>query len=147
MVFQNVAEALRALEDVFAGPSVHQEAIRYLASLDDCDEAESLVQALQSDDPGVRWEAGNLLAKMGEKAIPAVLKALMDPKRVGDPRLRVGVEHMIHRMPDHTILNELSPLVKAINGPSADVETMQEAYRLLKKMDPNACIERKEEDE
>ena len=76
MPFYSVIEAVRALEDFSAGSDVHLEAIRFLASLDECDEAKSLVRALQSEDLGVRWEAGNLLARMGQKAIPILLKAL-----------------------------------------------------------------------
>ena len=75
MPFYSVIEAVRALEDFSAGSDVHLEAIRFLASLDECDEAKGLVMALQSEDLGVRWEAGNLLARMGQKAIPDTIES------------------------------------------------------------------------
>jgi HEAT repeat protein len=128
MIFHSVDEALRALEDLFVGPAVHQEAIRYLGSLDECFEVEGLVKALQSDDPGVRWEAASLLA-------------LKDPKRVGDPRLRESVSHMIHTIDDPELCHELAPLLDALKGPLADMNTMREAHRVLEKFDPSACDE------
>jgi HEAT repeat protein len=114
-----------------AGPSVHYEAIRYLASLDVDFEIDALVHALENDDPGVRWEAGILLARLGRKAVPAILKALMDPKRVGDPRLRTSVVHVIHSLRERTLQTQLKPLIKAMKDVAPDLKTMQEAARLL----------------
>ena len=141
MLFQNVDDALRALEDLSASPALHQEAIHYLASLDECYEAKSLVRALHNDDLGVRWEAGNLLATMEERALPEILKALRDPHQVGHPRFRESVLHVIHTFQDPLLKSELEPLSRAMKGVNADIETMQEAYRLLKKIDPTACEE------
>jgi HEAT repeat protein len=115
--------------------------VRFLASLDECNEVEGLVHALQNDDLGVRWEAANLLAKIGEKSLPEILKALRDPKRVGDQRLREAVVHVIHNFSDHALCDQLAHLLATLKGPSADVETMREAHRLQRIFDPGACEE------
>lgn len=144
MTFHSVVEAVRALEDFSAGPAVHMEAIRFLSGLDECDEARSLVGVLQSEDLGVRWEAGNLLARMGQKAVPAILRALTDPKQAGHSRLRESVMHVIHNFPESEMRQELDPLVKAMKGPSPNTETMRVAHRLLRKVDPDACTDENE---
>lgn len=139
MTFRNVEDALTALENPLSGTQVHQEATQYLAALGDCEEAKGLVESLESNDTGVRWEAANLLAELGIKSISAVLKALMDPKRVADARLREGVVHMIHVMQDHELKRKLEPLVACLTGPAADISTMWQAYRLLQEIDPKSC--------
>lgn len=137
----SVTEALQALENVSAGSQIHLEAIRFLTSLDDCYELKNLVDALQSDDFGVRWEAANLLARNGRKSVPVILRALKDPRKVGDQRLRDGVIHIIHNFDEPLLRQELSSLLAAMKGPSADLETMRETYRLLRLFDPKACDE------
>ncbi len=144
MNFQSVDEALRVLEDMTLGANAHLEAVRYLSSLDECYEAEGLVHALQNDDFGVRWEAGNLLAKMGKPAIPAMMQALLDPKRVADSRLREGMVHILHKLEDHVLKNDAAPLLSALKGPAPEMDTMKQAYLLFRKIDPQACPEIKE---
>lgn len=139
MTFHNVEDALTALENSQSGKQAHQEAIQYLAALDDCEEAKGLVESLESDDAGVRWEAANLLAELGIKSIPAVLKALMDPTRVSDAQLREGVIHMIHVLQDHDLKHQLEPLVACLKGPAADISTMWSAYHILREINPKAC--------
>lgn len=138
-MISTVMEALQALENVSAGSQKHLEAIRFLNGLDECFEVKNLVKALQNDDFSVRWEAADLLAKIGHSAIPQMLKALMDPERAGDPRLRNGVVRIIHKLEDHLLKKELSPLLAATKSSSADIETMRVAFQLLKKFDPSAC--------
>ncbi len=144
MNFLSVDEALRVLENMSLGANAHLEAIRYLASLDECYESECLVRALQNDDFGVRWEAANLLAKMEKPAIPAMMHALMDPKRVADQRLREGVLHFFHKLEDPALKNTAAPLLSALKGPAPEMDTMKQAYLLFRKVDPESCPERKE---
>jgi hypothetical protein len=136
MVFNNVDEAIRVLGHTGVGALAHQEAIHFLAGLEGCVECEALVRALQSDDFSVSWKAGLMLAWMGWKSIPAILHALVDPKRVGDQRLRNGVVHIIHSFQDHAIHTELAPLLKALTGPAADLATMREANLLITRICP-----------
>lgn len=139
MIFHKVEEALTALENPLSNPQVHREATQYLAALDDCEEAKGLVESLESNDFGVRWEAANLLAELGVKSVSAVLKALMDPGRVADAQMREGVVHMIHVMQDHDLKHKLEPLVECLKGPAADISTMWQAYRILQSIDTKAC--------
>jgi|WetSurMetagenome_2_1015567.scaffolds.fasta_scaffold1076235_2 HEAT repeat protein len=141
MVFQNVEEAIRILEDTSVGVQVHQEAAYFLADWEDYLEAESLVRALQDDDFGTRWKAAILLAWIGQNAIPALLKAMVDPKRVGDLRLRSGVVHAIRSIQDQHLKAEFGPLLKALQGPAPDLAAMQEGNRLLEKICPHAFVE------
>lgn len=137
MTFHNVEEALHALEDPELDSKEHQNACHYLAGLNEKEEAKGLVQSLESDDLGVRWEAANILAEMGSKSISAVLKALMDPNRVGDQRLKDGVIHMIHEIEDPELKRKLEPLITTLQGPAADISTMWEAYHLLNEIRPD----------
>lgn len=141
MTFHNVEEALNTLENPLSTAQAHREASQYLAELDDCEEARGLVESLESNDPGVRWEAANLLAELGVKSIPAVLKALMDPARVADAQLREGVVHMIHVLQDHELKHKLEPLAVCLKGPAADISTMWSAYHILREIDPKACTD------
>jgi len=141
MIFRSVDDAIRALEDLEAGKDIHRQAIRYLASLDECFAVEGLVEALQNDDFGVRWEAASLLSKIGAKALPALLKALMDPVRVGDPRLREGALHIVCNFQDPEIDGPFSGLIHALTGPAADINTMRAAYRLLHHLELKDCGE------
>jgi HEAT repeat protein len=145
MEFHSADEALQAIVDMTLSPDVHQEAIRYLSGLDDEFETEKLIHALQSDNPGVRWEAGNLLARFGRKSIPMVLKALTDPQRVGDIRLREGVIHMIHKIQDAHLQHELKPLIDAMHSLAVSVNTMRIADQMLRNIDPDRSSAAKDE--
>ncbi len=139
MNIQSIEEAIRLLEDMTVGSKVHLEAIRYLSSMDECYEVEGLVRALESDDFGVRWEAAKLLASLGKTAVVAMLRALLDPKRVADPRLREGILHAFHILEDHAMQSQAAPLLKALKGPAPEVDSMKQAYLLLKQIDPTGC--------
>ena len=146
MVFKNVAEAIHVLEDLTAGPEVHRQAIQYLASLDECFELESLVNALQSDDLGVRWEASNLLIKLGQDAIPEILKALMDQKSVDNVNLRESAIHIFHSIQDKEIPGKFTPLLEALQCQEPVTETMEEAYKLSNELGIEGCTEEKDND-
>ncbi len=139
MIFHNVEEALRTIENISLSHETRQEAYRYLAELDDCEEAKDLVESLESSDAGVRWKAAAILAGMGEKAVSAVLKALMDPKRVGNQLLREGVIHMIHVFDNPALKHQLEPIIKSLKSQAPNIATMWEAYHLLIEIDPSAC--------
>jgi len=147
MIFRSVDDAIHASEDMAAGKDIHRQAIRYLASLDECFAVEGLVGALQNDDFGVRWEAANLLAKLGKKALPALLRALMDPARASDPRLREGALRIVCTFQDPKIEGTFTPLSDALTGPAADIVSMRAAYRLLHHLGLKDCQEGKEDEQ
>ncbi|MEN6570844.1 MAG: hypothetical protein ABFD24_03285 [Anaerolineaceae bacterium] len=146
MVFKNVAEAIHTQEDLAADAEVRCQAKQYLESLDECFELKSLVNALQSDDLGVRWEASNLLIKLGQDAIPEILKALMDQKRVNNVNLRQSALHILHSIQTKDIQGRFTPLINALKYPEPVIETMEAAYKLSKELGIKGCMEEKEHD-
>ena len=141
MQFDNVIEALRALETTNSENKIHEEAYEYLAKLNDKEELKDLVESLEDDDTSIRWEAADLLSRKGMKSVRVILNALMDPQRVSDPRFRQSVIHMIHKFNDPILKKQLEPLIETIKGPAADITTMWKAYHILE------AIEKAEKDE
>lgn len=138
--YTSVEQALAALDDVERSNLAREAAAHFLAEHPAPASAERLVRALQDPDEGVRWAAGTALAKMGRGGMLAVLRALADPDRVGDPRLRSGAFHMLHA--GGMYAGEIAPLVQALQGWTlADISTLIEANRLLRQMTAPASRE------
>jgi HEAT repeat protein len=131
MSIKSEDNAFDILDNSSSGELERVEAVRYLAELANERDIERLVQALQDDDFGVRWEASISLSKLGKIALPSLLKALMDPDRVGDPRLIRGALRAISRMEHSALPQSAGKLVKALRGPAADVAAMEVAYKVL----------------
>lgn len=134
MVITSTALALELLENNREEPAYREAAVRYLKDNPSPAAIGRLVQALQDDDAGVRWAAAVALAQLGETALPEVLKALTDPQRVGDPRLREGVYHILHNNPG-TVPVPISDLLEALRGPAADIASLVEADRVLRELE------------
>ena len=130
MVITSAAQALAWLNNANEEPAYREAAVRYLKDNLVPGAIARLVQALQDDELGVRWEAALALSQLAELAVPEVLIALVDPKRVGDPRLRAGAYHVL-RDSHLTLPSGTAALLEALKGPAADIATMIEANRLL----------------
>lgn len=139
MDFHDVVAALRALEDPSLDNETHEKACDFLASLDEKEEARDLVKSLESEKVSVRWDAANILAGLGIQSICAILKALMDPNRVGHPRLREGVLHVYHELQDPELKAKMTPLIESFRGPAPDITSMWVAYRILETIDDEIC--------
>lgn len=124
-------EALQVLDDNHKENLEREEAVRYLAEIPKKTVIERLVQALQDDDFGVRWEASVALSKLGKKGLPILLRALMDPQRVGDPRLRRGAFRVLKGMEMSSRPPSADRLMEALHGPAADIVSMEEAYKVF----------------
>jgi len=94
-----------------------------------------LVQALQDDDAGVAWSAAEGLARLGEPAVKELCHALSDHVRVGDARLLTGAYHVLYHVENETLKEQVNPLLLALKGPVPDLKAMEEADRLLKRLD------------
>ena len=70
------------------------------------------------------------LAQLGEPALREVLKALTDPQRVDDPRLRESAYHILH-VTQAAMPVPLTELLEALRGPAADVASLVAAHRVL----------------
>ena len=128
----SVENAMEILDDPLEDQLLREKAIRYLSYRPFDRVIKKLVEALQYDEFAIRWEAAIALAQLGEKALPELLRALIDPKKVGDPRLREGVYHVLHynRSPFYSV--NITRLLQALKGPAADISSMEEASRLLR---------------
>lgn len=124
-------QALEILSDPLEDQLLREQAIRYLSHQPSEEVINRLVWMLQDDEFGIRWEAAITLAQLGEKALPALLKALTDPDRVGDPRLREGAYHILHYNRDPFYGVNMSRLLQALKGPAADIASMEESGRIL----------------
>jgi HEAT repeat protein len=126
--------ALKLLDDVREEPAYREAAVHYLGDHASLEAIARLVRTLQDDDFGVRWEAALALTQLGEPAVIEVLKALADPRRVDDPRLREGAYHILHNGQVPAALN-VTELLNALRGQAADISSLVEAYRLLCQID------------
>jgi hypothetical protein len=134
MVITSTTQALELLKNNRDEPAYREAAVRYLKDNPTPAVIARLVQTLQDDDFGVRWEAAAALTQLGEVALPEVLKALTDPKRFDDPRLREGVYHILHY--DQAAMSmDVTDLLSALRGPAADIASLVEANRLLRQIE------------
>lgn len=134
MKIASEAQALDILNDMSHSPELRVKAARYLGHYPSAQAIRSLVQALQDDDFGVRWDAAEALAECGAAALPDMLKALVDPKRVGDPRVRNSIYHALHEIDDPELRAQAADLMEALRGPAAGIAAMMAASQLLSKL-------------
>jgi len=127
----SVEQAVEILSDQLEDQLLREQAIRFLSYHPSEEVINKLVWTLQDDEFGIRWEAAVTLAQLGEKALPELLKALTDPDRVGDPRLREGAYHILHHNRDPFYGVNISRLLQALKGPAADIASMKEAGRIM----------------
>lgn len=131
MKITSVDDAFTILNDHTTGELDRVNAVRYLAHFSEERVLDRLVKALQEDDYGVRWEASVSLTRLGKTALPGLLRALMDPKRVGDPRLRRGAFRVLNHIKEFTPMQSLEGLIEALQGSAADVASMEAAYKVM----------------
>lgn len=130
----SVSQAITLLDHPGADPVQREMAAHYLEQHADVTIAHRLVQALQDDDPGVRWAAAEALARLGDTALPELLVALMNPKQVGDPLMREGIYRVLYHNRSREVTEKALHLMHALHGPAADLASMEEAYLLLRAM-------------
>jgi hypothetical protein len=89
---------------------------------------QTLVSLLTDDAFGVRWVAGTALTHLGDKAIPYVLKEIMQHFNL---QLRDSVYHVMHY--NHGLWTQwhMRPLLEALRGIVPDVTAPKEAYEML----------------
>ncbi len=128
----SLEQALGILDNPFATVAEREAAARYLETDPDLRAVPRLARALQDEDFGVRWAASEALAQLGVAALEEVLRALADPKRVGDPRLRESAYHMLHIGQRWPV--PVKGLLASLKGPAADLASLEEAAHLLQLM-------------
>ncbi len=125
----SIDEAIKILGDKSYGELNRVKAARFLSKFPEEKVVEFLVCMLHDDDFGVRWETSASLAKLGRAALPPILKALIDPDRVGDTRLRKGAYLAIKHMDLTNLPKSIVKLLEALEDPA--VSSMEEASRVM----------------
>lgn len=140
MAITSTTQALELLDNYREESSYREAAIHYLTDHSSPAVIVRLVQALQDDDVGVRWVAAMALAQLGEAALPEILKALTDPVRVGDPRLREGIYHILHNN-QRAIPVPITDLLAVLKGPVAGIASLVEADRVIREYEKYRAVE------
>lgn len=134
MNYATIDQALEVLNDSTQNYLEREDAVRFLSEHPSRRALKHLVQMLQDNNFGVRWEAAVSLILLGQTALPELLTALTDPQRVGDPRLREGAYHILHYIQGLPLPVPLGDLMKALKGPAAGIATMEAASRVLNQL-------------
>jgi HEAT repeat protein len=129
-------QAVNILDSPSNPVAEREAAARYLEKNPEPRAVPRLVRALQDDDFGVRWAASEALAQLGETALEAVLQTLIDPDKVGDPRLRESVYHMLHMGQKWPV--SVKALMVSLKGPAPDLASLEEAAHVLQSLHNHA---------
>ena len=130
MHINSLEQALDILDNQLLTVAEREAAARYFEVNPDLRAVPRLVLALQDEDFGVRWAASEALSQLGMAALEGVLRALVDPDRVGDPRLRESAYHMLHLGQPWPV--PVKTLMASLKGPAPDLTSIEEAARLLR---------------
>ena len=130
-MFDSMEQAISVLNDIGEDSLRRVDAVRYLGELGTDEAIQVLVDTLEDDDLGVRWAAADELAKLGEKAAPAVLRKLLDPETT--PRAFEMAVHVFKDNSDLVIRSKSEELVKALEADHT-IEAMTEASKLLNEL-------------
>jgi HEAT repeat protein len=107
-------EVIAALVAELADPRDHVrwEAVKALSSLVDPVSTPALVNALDDDNPDVRWVAGEGLIALGRIGVLAVLHALT--KRASSVTFRESASHVLHGCEQLGYARALEPVLAAL---------------------------------
>ena len=132
-------ESVEQAEAVLKDPDKHEEvrvhAAQFLAESGTEEAAELLVMALDDDDYGVHWAASEGLAAMGDSALPALLRGLVQADC--SPRVLHGAKHAFHTNASPVVREETKGIVAAMHGSSQSISIMQAANELMIKLSIN----------
>lgn len=127
-MIESVEQAINTMKDTDLSEVEREHAIQYLQEHQTDEGIDVLIDALEDDDPGIRWKASEALSAYGESAMPRLLEALCQPST--DQRMREGAWHVLRQNSSHTVRAETQELQKALKGPSANIASMEEANKL-----------------
>jgi HEAT repeat protein len=122
---------IKALEH--PDPHIRWEAARGLGNYGNSDAVDVLAEGLFDDDYAVRWATADVLARLGERAVPAVLRALSNHSI--NEQSRQAAYHALHGISSNRVLERIKPLLDALNRHSGNVPAI--AQRLLFEWESN----------
>jgi len=125
------ARARSAWESVLDHPDSHirWHAARGLGEMGISSLALPLAEGLRDDDYVVRWATADVLARLGEAGIPATLTMLS--RHPLTERFRRAAYHALHGVSSTRAQKRIKPLLEAMRGPAASIETASIAQQLL----------------
>lgn len=105
-------EAVPALTRALASPQreIRWEAAKALSTTPVKGAITALLDALEDEDGGIRWLAGEALAKIGDAAVVPLLRRLLD--RSGSPWFQEGAHHVLQKL----VTPETTPVVDALES-------------------------------
>lgn len=125
---------------------VRWEAVNILGGVGDPEVAPALVSALEGSEFEVRWVAAEALIRLGTKGLKALFQALIE--RADSAFLREHAHHVLHKLAQGASKVFLTPVLIALESrePAVEVppvalhamETMDEALRTVRKIDPSS---------
>ncbi len=131
-MIETIEQATAVLQDKNAAENDRVKAAHFLGRSGSEAAADILVTALDDDDFGVHWAASEALAQLGDAALPALLKALANPRC--SPRVFDGAKHTFHTSSSQTVRVETRKLLQTMHGNNPDIATMQAAFDLMAKL-------------
>ena len=108
---------------------IRWHAARGLGEIGDVRSALVLAEGLRDENEQVRWASADVLAHLGEPAVPATLTFLSRHKL--NEQLRQSAYHALHGIVSLRTRKRLQPLLDALHGPAPDIEVPAVAQRLL----------------
>jgi len=111
-------------------PHIRWHAARGLAEAGNSSALEILAQGLCDNNYTVRWVTADLLAHIGAKAIPEILKVILSPPFSDE--CRQSAFHALRAIKSYRASETLKPLVSALSSPSTKQIAQIIAGRLLK---------------
>jgi HEAT repeat protein len=115
---------------------IRWHAARGLGEIGDVRYSMILAKGLRDKNYVVRWATADVLAKLGEKAVPSTLTMLTHHKL--DKQFCQAAFHALHGITSPRVQERLKPLLDALRGPAASVEAPLLAQRLLTEWETNA---------
>ncbi len=108
---------------------VRWEAAKALADLEVPELAPTLVRLLEDTESGIRWIAAEGLISLEHDALPALLSAL--ETKAHSQHLREGAHHVLRETQMWKLVCLMTPLMRALERPAADVAVPPAASALL----------------
>ncbi len=106
------------------------EAAYALSRIRDPSSAGALTSALQDEVPGVRWLASEALVAIGKASLVPLLEALLHS--ADSVHLRQGAGHVLRSLGREMHIEELEPVLRALESSAADVALPVAAFNALR---------------
>jgi len=114
---------------------IRWHAARGLGELGKVNYAHIVAEGLLDSHPAVRWATADVLARLGSPAVPATLTILSQHKL--NAPIREAAFHALNAIRSRGTRKRLQPLLEAMHGPAASVETPALAQKLLLNWEPD----------